>query len=97
MIDEFCFKNFSADAKFFGQLRGHFLAKYKYYYAMKDLEETIYLPFERIEIPAPAGYEDCLTSQYGDWREAKIFNKHARVFSADFPFKDFFGKVDKFE
>lgn len=32
-------------------------------------ENIVYLPFEYIEIPAPAGYEQILTRRYGDWHQ----------------------------
>lgn len=32
-------------------------------------EDTVYLPFEYIEIPAPAGYEQILTRRYGNWHQ----------------------------
>ena len=30
--------------------------------------ETILLPFENTTVPAPAGYDEQLKGQYGDWR-----------------------------
>lgn len=32
-------------------------------------KEIIYLPFEHMEIPAPACYEQILTRQYGNWHQ----------------------------
>ena len=32
-------------------------------------KDIIYLPFEHMEIPVPACYEQVLTSQYGDWHQ----------------------------
>ena len=32
-------------------------------------EHVVYLPFEYIEIPAPADYEQILTRRYGDWQK----------------------------
>lgn len=32
-------------------------------------KDVVYLPFEHMEVPAPACYEQVLTSQYGDWRQ----------------------------
>lgn len=32
-------------------------------------DEVIYMPFENIELPVPAGYDEILTNLYGDWHE----------------------------
>ena len=32
-------------------------------------ENVVYLPFEHIKLPAPAGYEQILTYLYGDWHQ----------------------------
>lgn len=32
-------------------------------------DEIIYMPFENIELPIPAGYEEILTNLYGDWHK----------------------------
>lgn len=32
-------------------------------------DETVYLPFENIRIPAPVEYDRVLTAQFGDWRK----------------------------
>ena len=32
-------------------------------------KDVVYLPFEHIKLPAPACYEQILTSQYGDWHQ----------------------------
>ena len=30
-------------------------------------EKTVYLPFEHIRLPAPCGYDEVLTAEYGDY------------------------------
>lgn len=92
-IDNFALKNFTYSAEYVGQLRGHILSKYPLSYALKNFEKIVYLPFEKIKIPAPVGYEDCLTAQYGDWHEHVFGKQHAKAFSADFSFKDFFEQI----
>lgn len=91
-FDAFMLKNFSP-TEFVGQMRGHCFTKYKLSYALKNFDETIYLPFEQIEVPAPKDYEDCLTAQYGNWRTPKIFKSHVKVFSADISYAEYFRTV----
>lgn len=64
-------------------------------YAVNDIESVIYLPFEQIEIPAPAGYENCLTAQYGDWRKLVIYPSHTRdfLYSAEIPYTEYYKKT----
>ena len=58
--------------------------------------ETIYLPFETIELPAPADYDEVLTSYYGDWR-TPIPDGHSRkgsLITADIPWQEFMQRAD---
>ena len=91
-FDAFMLKHFSP-SDFVGQVRGHCLVKKSFSYALKNFDETIYLPFEQIEIPAPKGYEDCLTAQYGDWHTPKIFKPHVKIFSANISYAEYFRTV----
>lgn len=58
---------------------------------------TIHLPFESIELPAPADYERVLTACYGYWyRFAYKPAKHLGVVhSPDIPYKEFLTLIDK--
>lgn len=58
--------------------------------------ETIYLPFESIELPVPAAYDEVLTSLYGDWHRLIYEDRHhlGMVYSADIPYKEFLGQAD---
>ena len=53
--------------------------------------ETIYLPFETVELPAPKMFDEILTTYYGDWRtpvnDAKT--RLGLVHSADIPWREF--------
>lgn len=58
--------------------------------------ETIYLPFESVEVPAPAAYEEILTTFYGDWRKF-VWDRRQKlglIHSADIPYKEFLERVD---
>lgn len=35
----------------------------------EDYEQTLYMPFEFIQVPVPKGFERRLTEQYGDWHK----------------------------
>ena len=58
-------------------------------YRTKDFNETIYLPFEKIEIPVPAGYDNILSDYYGDWHKMVITHTHAEEYSADISFDEY--------
>ena len=58
--------------------------------------ETIYLPFETIELPAPVDYEQILTACYGDWRKP-VVDKNGKlgiIHSADIPYREFLQHID---
>ena len=48
------------------------------------------MPFEKIEVPAPAGYESVLTANYGDWRELIKYPAHILDYSADISSEEYF-------
>ena len=63
----------------------------------KCFRETIYLPFEMIELPAPIDYDEILTAYYGDWR-TPVNDGQTRlgfVYSADIPWREFLSRIDK--
>ena len=55
-------------------------------------KEVIYLPFEKIKVPAPVGYDGFLKNYYGDWHKPVIDPNHVSVeqSSADIPYIEFF-------
>ena len=59
-------------------------------YSMKDFEKVVYLPFEKIELPVPVGYENVLTANYGDWHEIKRYNIHVVDYSTDISYEEYF-------
>ena len=53
-------------------------------------DETIYLPFEEVSVPAPKEFEKVLAAYYGaDWNIPKIYGAYSSVFSVDIPYKVF--------
>ena len=58
--------------------------------------ETIYLPFEMTELPAPKMFDEVLTTYYGDWR-TPVHDNQSRIgkfYSADIPWREFSSRVD---
>ena len=59
-------------------------------YDTKDFDETVYLPFEEIEVPAPIGWENYLATQYGNWRKMIYTHKHAQEWSTYIPYYEYY-------
>lgn len=92
IIDSFALENFLPDG-FVGETRDFCIVDRRRTYALKDFEDTIYLPFEKTELPAPSGFENCLNAGFGDWHKLVFAPQHAKVYSANFSYKDFFDNV----
>ena len=58
--------------------------------------ETIYLPFESVELPAPIDFEKILTTYYGDWHKPVVerVSKLGLIHSADIPYREFLQRID---
>ena len=58
--------------------------------------ETIYLPFETVELPVPKMFNEVLTSYYGDWRTPVQDgqNRLGYACSADIPWREFLQRID---
>lgn len=60
-------------------------------YDKKDWDETIWLPFENIKVPAPKGWDNILRKTFGDYMKfppvEKRGNWHALEFDAETPYK----------
>ena len=64
------------------------------HYKTKNFKNPIYLPFEKIEIPAPSNYDEVLKTDYGDWHKMLYKTGHTSLFSADISYKDFFKNIN---
>ena len=93
-----CYDHFE-EAIFFrskkvGDMREYRLTKPRcipgYCHDMKNYDDVIYLPFEKIEIPAPAGWENYLTTAYGDWRKPVYTHNHTFDYSVDIPYTEYY-------
>ena len=72
------------------------MKKPKKTYTKEMFRETIYLPFESVEMPVPVGYEKILTAFYGDWHKLVYDNtfRIGSIYSPDIPYKEFLERVD---
>ena len=63
----------------------------KYSHPKSFYRETIYLPFESIQLPAPVDYEKFLTRYFGDWRTFVNdgIKRLGLIHSADIPYEEF--------
>ena len=70
--------------------------KYKTPFRKEWFDETIYLPFETVTMPAPKMFDEVLTSYYGDWRTPVRDGQPRLGFahSTDIPYKEFWRRVD---
>ena len=49
-------------------------------------DETVYLPFEMLTLPAPLGYEKVLDTFYGNWHEYAIRYPHGAFYDPERPY-----------
>lgn len=58
--------------------------------------ETVYLPFENVQLPAPVDYEKILEVYYGDWHKYVVdrTGKLGFIHSADIPYREFLQRVN---
>ena len=81
-------KYLDADCSRVGEL---FWPKIRCLTSKSNYNETIYLPFEFIHIPIPAGYDEILTVLYGDWKKpVKAPAMHGGLmFDTETPYTEF--------
>ena len=71
--------------EFWPILQPHFLGRLLVPRAAFD--ETVYLPFEMLTLPASAKYDELLTRYYKDWRTFKINPPHSKFYDPDKSYK----------
>ena len=91
IFDKFMLDHFFQSERV-GDLKDYCLMTECRYYLARDFEGVTYLPFEKIELPAPAGYESILDTFYGDWHEPVLTHMHSLLYSADISYKEYFKK-----
>lgn len=88
----FLLKNYFP-APYVGEIRHYTLTEQRLSYTMESFSKAVYLPFEKIELPVPVGYDEILTAIYGDWHKLVITYSHSYEYSADIPYKEYFQKT----
>ena len=62
----------------------------------EDFKEVVYLPFEEGKVPAPSGYQNILTTEYGDYMKFPPVEKrglhHRMIFDPNTPYKEYIEK-----
>lgn len=72
-----------------GEMSDWGLSSMRRFYQSKNLIDITYLPFEKMELPSPVGYDSVLTDYYGDWRKPVITSNHSRFYSAEIPWSEY--------
>ncbi len=93
-LENFLGKTFSTP-EHVNQLRDLVLMGNNFSYDTADFKDVVYLPFEKIEVPAPAGWENILKVRYGDWRKLVYTHTHAFDHTVDFSYEEYFQKAAK--
>lgn len=93
-LENFLLKNFSAP-EHVDQLRDWSLIANHYSYDAADFADVVYLPFEKIQIPAPVGWENILQARYGDWHKMIFTHTHSLTNSADISYDEYFHTAAK--
>lgn len=96
LYSHFMSKNFFTSERV-GKFFTHCLVSPQESYSADDFADMIYLPFEKIEVPAPAGYNRVLTDYYGDWHKFVIAQSHSAECSVDISFKEYYRKSFHFK
>ena len=76
-----------------GDMRDYTLTNNQTSYSSKDFSDVIYLPFEKIEVPAPDGYDSVLQAYYGNWRVPVYRQSHSQIYSTEISWREYFQKT----
>ena len=88
LLEELLAENYSA-SEHVGDMRDWCVMQGKKFYQLKDFRDVTYLPFEKVELPAPIGYESVLTDFYGDWRSPRMYWPHVTDCSTDISWEEY--------
>ena len=81
------------DSEYIAHVNSIFAYRRPYEWRREWWDELIELPFEKITLPAPRGYDGVLTAHYGNWRELLITHAHSKNYSADISSGEFFARI----
>ncbi len=76
-----------------GLIKNWSILKSRLFEQSKDYQDLTYLPFEKIELPVPIGYDSVLTDLYGEWRKPVIGKPHSKFYSAEIPWTEYVQKA----
>ena len=76
--------------QYVGRIEHNFLVQKPVRYKAENFNKVEYLPFEKIELPVPANYDEILQANYGDWHKMIITHTHVQTYSADIPYYEYF-------
>ena len=88
-FEKFLNENFKG-SRHFNQIRDLSVMGKTNVYNIEDFEQTVYLPFEKIKLPFPAGFDKILTAAYGDWRKFAIYPSHSMDYSTNISYEEYF-------
>ena len=88
-LEKFLAQNFYPTERV-GDLRDWSIVQGKKFYNLKDFSDVTWLPFEKIQVPAPINYDGILTTFYGDWHKLKIYPSHVKTYSADISYEEYY-------
>lgn len=81
------------ESEYVSRLPRFFLRDKCYKWRTKAFRDSVNLPFEGVELPAPVDYEQLLTDHYGDWRTLMFNYSHGMAHSVDFSYREYFEKI----
>ena len=84
-------------APYVGEIRHYTLTNKELSYKLDNFSETVLLPFEKISLPAPVGYNEILTAIYDDWHKLVITHTHSNEWSTDISFDEYRKKSFRFQ
>ena len=64
-------------------------------FKLTAFDKTIELPYELASLACPAGYDELLTSWYGDWHEIVFRKCHTRIWSDNISYRDYLTRVTR--
>ena len=68
----------------------HLYSRFNWIYKRAWFDETIYLPFETISIPAPKEFDKVLKAYYNDWHKIVFKGMYSRNFSVNISPQEYF-------
>ncbi len=93
-VEEFLSKIFPS-AQRLTEFRDFVIKRNNATYDPKDFADVTYLPFEKVKLPAPIGWENILTARYGDWRKMIFTHSHVFEYTTDIPCTQYLSKMAK--